>query len=122
MKMNEQLNQALVELIYSALDAKNFLVAELPEVIRQLLLWKLSVSLIITLTGIGCFVTAYLVITWANKNWDKICKAGCEPAPTIISLVLTLVGGYFIFHLDWLKIWLAPKVYLIEYMASLASK
>ena len=36
-----------------------------------------------------------------------------------ITFVVTQVNGWDLVNLTWLKIWIAPKIYLLEYLAGL---
>lgn len=124
--MNEQLQQALTDILNSALQAKNFLVSEIPDVIHQLLIYKATFSAI---SMAGFFLLA-AAIFWINKKQFNFYSKKHEenefeffdhPELMVnlfqIFLALPLVA---LWSLDWLMIWLAPKVYLIEYAASLA--
>jgi len=123
--MNEQLQAALLSILNSTISAatvaKDFLLAEIPEVIRQLLIWKAVESGI--WFGLGVVLTALsvFVLTKAVKFW----KAGYEKmdAAMFCSVATVLSGGcgicFTFTNLTWLKILIAPKLYLIEYAASL---
>lgn len=127
--MNDQLQQALAEIIgkaSSGIDAgTQFLSAQLPEVIQQLLMWKAVMS------GLTCLFAMVVLIfsawpikrfyLWVRRLADDdefydhpetmFAGAGC--------IVLLLIGVCNI-SLTWLQILIAPKIYLIEYAASLA--
>lgn len=123
--MNEQLQTALAEMLGKAnagIDAgATFLQAQLPDVIQQLLVWKAVVSGLLCLLSVVALIGITVAIIKVLRNqeyWD-----GCDMPPAV------LVAGfmsilYFIpaavWNIDWLQIWLAPKIYLIEYAASLA--
>lgn len=142
--MNEQLQEALVEVIEGATGGVqagvSFLSAELPDVIHQLLLWKMVESLVMcTLglivllvvingalkhTGAGVKIDKESDTRWGNykptlthdKDGDlSEPKAFGSTGLGLIMLVIVLCT----INITWLKIWLAPKVYLIEYAASL---
>lgn len=147
--MNEQANKILVELLQKAANgidaAVSFSQAQIPDVIHQLLVWKFSKSLIVTLLLLATvplavkFLRAMLkrepdgVFENEGFSWDK-CKPKYKPtlvwqrdgdmSPLTIIFafgvglyVITVFG--IISDLTWLKIWLAPKLYLLEYAASL---
>lgn len=124
--MNEQLQQALTDILNSSLQAKDFLVSEIPDVIHQLLIYKAAFSAI---SMVGFFLLA-AAIFWINKKQINFYSKEHEENgfeffehPDLkvnlfqIFLVIPLAA---LWSLDWLMIWLAPKVYLIEYAASLA--
>ncbi|EJX3973907.1 hypothetical protein ACE3DM_004565, partial [Salmonella enterica] len=125
--------------------AVSFSQTQLPDVVHQLLLWNMVDSLIKTLIAI---LTIPLVFRFMKKQCQrveigKICDEGYswergnpkyrqtmvwDSKGEINFLILPLSGvlimwGLFIIatvtNMVWLKIWLAPKLYLIEYAASL---
>jgi len=123
--MNEELQKALGELLSKANDgidaASGFLVAELPEVIQQLLSWHCVLSLVWAIVFVVMFITSIKLFLWGG---GEDCK-GSEME--VVVWLLTALGGVVTFFLainriiEALQIWIAPKVWLIEYAASLAS-
>lgn len=147
--MNEQANKILVELLQKAANgidaAVSFSQAQIPEVVHQLLVWNLVHSLIMTLIAIS---TIPLIFWFVKRQCQKveIGKFGNEGyswdrgnpkySPTMVwdskgELSLLIVPGAAVLcfwglwviavvtKMTWLKIWLAPKLYLLEYAASL---
>lgn len=147
--MQEEANKILVDLLKKASDgidsAIAFSHAQIPDVVHQLLVWNMVDSLIKTLIAIS---TIPLVIWFMKKQCKKveIGKLDNEGRswdngqpkykPTMIwesdgrlsGFVLPLVAVFILWfsfiisvvaNMTWLKIWLAPKLYLIEYAASL---
>lgn len=121
------LDQALSEVLQKAVtgveQGVDFLSAQLPDVVHQLLMWKMAESIVYNLLAVG--VTLFTIWCWGKFN-AAIKEDGfnedagppiliCGGAITIITAVFVMLA----LNLDWLKIWLAPKVYLIEYAASL---
>ena len=142
MSMNEQLQQSLSQILDQAVSGVQAGVslfnAELPDVIHQLLMWKMVESLVMCIVGITLTsVMTYILIKYSGvgakiKDSDSRWKthhitlthdeegdiAPWIPA-TIAAPMLAALGFLSLVNIDWLKIWLAPKVYLIEYAASL---
>lgn len=144
--MNEQLQLALTATlgkVTSGVEAGvNFLSSEIPEVIQQLLLWKLLEASLLSTICIVLLIVVVLSIKYCgvgerinpNNRYPGVgnCKTTLthdddgDPHPGIIAigaiwgvavpiLVITtieLIGRA-------LQIWLAPKIYLIEYATSL---
>ncbi|HBL4693587.1 hypothetical protein INP82_22585 [Citrobacter sedlakii] len=123
--MNEQANKILADLLQKASNgidaAVSFSQAQVPDVIHQLLVWNAVSSLmfqaIAILTVMGFLLTV-------KKAWEI--AEGCSGADFFafwyivcgaLASIIMFVG--FWFNFDWLKIWLAPKLYLIEYAATL---
>lgn len=143
--MNEELQNALADLIAKSIsvagDALAFTQEQLPEVVQQLLLWKMVFSAIWFGFGLLLIIAPPLIFyiyggvgrpinpeaesyyrnhrrtlshdEHGNPNPETI-------APAIVVMLILLVLGMCAIDFDWLKILLAPKVYLIEYAASLA--
>lgn len=147
--MNEQANKILVELLQKANDgidaAVSFSHAQIPDVVHQLLVWNftkslvLTVFVILTLPVVVVFARAMLkrqqdgIFDNEGYSWDK---GNPKYKPTLVwqrdgdlspltMIFAGLIGIYAVISLGviadmtWLKIWLAPKLYLIEYAASL---
>jgi hypothetical protein len=113
-KLMETADKALVELLDVFIKTKDFAIEQAPDVVQQLLVWKFTISLlcfVITLATPALFlaVTHYL----AKKNNDS---SFYLPNMSLVLLIIPVSNGHII---DWLQIWLAPKVWLIEYAASL---
>ncbi|ELY2536613.1 hypothetical protein SMB94_004005 [Cronobacter sakazakii] len=147
--MNEQANKILVDLLQKASNgidaAVSFSQAQIPDVIHQLLVWNMVHSLIMTLIAISTIPLVFLFVKrqcrkvevgkFGNEgySWDK---GNPKYSPTMVwdskgELSLLIAPGAAVLFfwvlwvivvvtkMTWLKIWLAPKLYLIEYAASL---
>lgn len=147
--MNEQANKVLAELLQKAssgIDAAvSFSQAQIPDVIHQLLVWNFihsliwtvialaSIPLVVWFVRIQCKKQEIGTIGREGYSWEKgnpryattlIWDYKGELNLTIIPFSAVLFGwALFVFSTianpTWLKIWLAPKLYLIEYAASL---
>jgi len=127
--MSEELQKALSELLGKANDgidsASGFLVAELPDVIHQLLMWHGVYSFITCLLSIITLIVTYKVsINIANKTFNAEGESFINyphvifPIAIISAIVVPVSLSYI--NIEWLQIWIAPKVWLIEYAAKLA--
>ncbi|HEY2454127.1 MAG TPA: hypothetical protein VGI71_16170 [Scandinavium sp.] len=119
--MNDQANKILVELLKKATDgidaAVSFSKAQIPDVVHQLLVWNAVSSLLIQvmlLAGITACVFS-MVYAWKHANDVDFCMAITLILGFVTAVQILILFQYF----DWLKIWLAPKLYLLEYAASL---
>lgn len=140
--MNEQMQSALVEIIQKAssgIDASvNFLSEEIPDVIGQLLLWNITASSVgVVISAIIMGVSASVIVWMVNlysigrdtgkPNWvhdgEKHYPLRTTVTPVLIVLfvALSVSSIAFVWNLmEVLKILIAPKIWLIEYAASLA--
>lgn len=112
--MNELTNLALNELVTSFVTVKDFTVEQVPLVLKELLRWKFAVSLIgfiaCLLAPVGVFLISHKVTILAQAKDFYALNA--------LSLFI-LIPLFECDTMDWLQIWLAPRVYLIEYAAEL---
>lgn len=120
--MNDDLQKALAEILNKTTQGAEagvgFLQRELPDVVQQLLVWhgvKSAVFFVIllSLSLISAWATKR-VWTWAREEDEGDEAATLFPAGAAVVLCVSAFG-----NLDWLQILLAPKLYLIEYAASL---
>lgn len=138
--MNEQLQQSLVKIITQAtesIDASvSFLNGQLPDVIGQLLQWKLLSASLTVMLSLGVVIASCLVIKRLMRKPDQY-KSNFfwwwhgsrheVELSFVISVCLVLVASVmavinFIISLyEMLQIMIAPKIYLIEYASSLVS-
>ena len=118
-------NEVLLNMIDTVTTAKDFLVTEIPEVVIQLLLWHGVESFLVFFFGV-LLVVANLFCIKVWKNIFNYCLEESEPHGSPLLLVPIVIVGLMsipIFHtitnITWLKIWIAPKLYLLEYTADL---
>ena len=136
--MNEQLQAQFVQIIQSvsesAASAKNFVLAELPDVAQQVINWYLFKSVFENSIALICIIFAiYLLIklfqvpvtkSKANK-FQLFCYEFTrdgeikELMPTVLipvaAIIICIVISIYNFNLDCFKILIAPKLWLIEY-------
>jgi hypothetical protein len=147
--MNDQANKVLLELLKKASNgidaAVSFSQAQIPDVIHQLLLWKFTKSLIVMLIVMATIPLAAKIIRMMLKrepdgfigdegsSWEKgkprfkptlVWEKNGELSPLSIIFgaaicLYALVIFITVMDMTWLKIWLAPKLYLMEYAADL---
>lgn len=59
----------------------------------------------------------------STTSWEydsAVGYGGAIPSVLVLVSILSCILGVCLLSLEWLQIWLAPKVYLIEYAAGLA--
>jgi len=127
--MNTELDIKLLEILNNTTKAigngVDFLSAEIPDVIYQLLLWYGIYNLILNIIAIIGFYVQYRVSKWWVVEVEL--KALEDSDFRWIGTVFGIgIGGFVLLiiwthllNLTWLKIWIAPKIWLIEYTASL---
>ena len=135
--MNEQTQAVITEILTKALKAveqgAEFLAGELPEVVEQLLIWHFVSSILTAISGVillGSII--YFIrkqVAWWNQDVDCEYGGGKEKrylsssAPLIgfnILLIFPIIHSLsYIGDTAWLKIWVAPKLFLLEYAASI---
>lgn len=130
--MNEQLQSAIASLISKAIEATEkgaeFLSAEIPDVVNQLLMWHLVMN---ATMFIGALILAGIFITldykvfkyvWSKDHneydWEPNFYGGYLGLGSLIR-IFVFIPVSISFNLTWLQIWIAPKIFLIEYAAKL---
>jgi hypothetical protein len=127
--VNDKLQNALADTLTKTTnalgDATDFLKAQLPDVIRQLLVWKAIeaaiwcfIPLIVFLYILHKLKKAYNASTWNHRDGPTNRAAWV----TMFYSILTFIAGATVVdcsNLTWLQIWVAPKIYLIEYVKTL---
>lgn len=141
--MNDQAKKILIDLLQKASDGINsavsFSKAQIPDVVHQLLVWNFVESMIYFLSS---GLTSLWLILFAVKAlrkradpsnegryiptiaWDEYGQGNFDDGQAlIVALFYLMLLGFFIAtcvtSLDWLQIWLAPKLYIIQYAAQL---
>ena len=127
------LDQALADILLQASEsmgkATEFALAEMPDIVQQALLWYGVYNLIICVAGIITGIIYYLCLRTVLRDFENqgttIGKLHCytEGIYFIPVGVAATVASFTILmetiNLVWLKIWIAPKVWMIEYAASM---
>lgn len=137
MEINNTLQEAVTSLINHSLQAfekgASFLQEEIPQVVQQLLLWEAIQSFLAFISGliILCLLIYfnYRQYKFWNKDVDNVYNGGklkmIQTDVGVFSLFNLLqtiplfIVGELITNITWLKIWIAPKLFLIEYAAKL---
>lgn len=138
--MNEQLQVELTKIVTNINNgtdsAWEFISAQTPDVVRQLLLWHGIKSLIAFCLAIVFMIAGFIITARLFKYSRKLSVKSKERyknskydlynptpffvmwfVPLIICIFATLLAIFE--NLTWLKIWLAPKIWLLEYIISM---
>jgi hypothetical protein len=124
--------EALARFINGTLDAADkvgqFAMTELPQFITEALHWYFAYNLILFVAG----VAAAIVLLVVDYKLFKVAKKFSDEQEDLFAVGFvwglmgtivrigawaTIVGNTF--NLQWLKIWIAPKLWLIEFAARL---
>lgn len=126
--MNETLQKAVALMIEKAVagvdTATSFLTAEVPDVIHQLVLWHMAKNAAIVITCLF-ILSAFAWALLKMYRWEKKKEYRGDLPVTEALGVFGGTGSVFsLFHLfdssiTLLKLWIAPKVWLLEYAGSL---
>lgn len=140
--MNEQLQVELTKIVTKintgAGTAWDFLKDQTPDVVQQLLLWHgiksfIAFCLSILFITVGFIVTARLfkyskkLSAKSKERCKKSSYSYYDPTPFFAMWLVPLGVCIFVTplavfeNLAWLQIWVAPKVWILEYIKNLAS-
>lgn len=108
-----------------ASKAIDFASAQIPDVVHQLLMWKLAESafyIVVAFCLIGLFFYIFSKIKVAVA--EERDKFALYAYTTVFGGATIIISGGLLINniLDAMKILIAPKLYLIEYAATLISK
>jgi hypothetical protein len=125
--MNEELQNAITSLISGVLSsadkAGDFLAGELPVYLAQLITWYGVYNFILFITGLVLFIVPAIVDYKIGKRmlglWSDDDFWSCYVIAGSIVRLFVYSFPFVFMNLTWLKIWIAPKVWLLEYMATL---
>lgn len=126
--MNEQLQAAMVDILGSvtatAKEGVAFLQGELPDVVHQLLVFKLWENVFETVFFIAVSIALVVLTKWTWKkfkdSYDDFIPCMLTGA-TVIFILISTVATYMGVR-NIILINAAPKIYLIEYAAHLMGK
>lgn len=128
--MDKQLQQAVAALIEKSLKAfesgADFMAAQLPDVVQQLLMWHMALSA----TKAAAAVLLFVVLVIATRRGYKAAETYKRYGDAWLAFILCGTLGWTIWaiavgalwNLTWLQIWVAPKIFLIEYAARMVTK
>ena len=91
---------------------------QMPDLINQVLAWNFIISLLGCLFGLICFI----LMVWVCKKWLFTTEWLNETnAGSGVAGLFLITISLFIFILNhtWIKILVAPKLFLIEYISNL---
>jgi hypothetical protein len=125
--MNEELQSAITSLISGVLSsadkAGDFLAGELPVYLSQLITWYGVYNFILFIIGLVLFIVLAIVDYKIGKRmlgvWDGYDFFSCYLIAGSVARLVVYFTPLVLMNLTWLKIWIAPKVWLLEYMATL---
>lgn len=142
--MNEQLQQALVTIITKATEgveaSVSFLSSEVPDVVSQLIIWKIAsnsmtVAFCLGLFLLGCWVFKKTFVHpqcegffWEKKHQPRYYEGEDQYEITVPAVLIVFVSAiiciilFFTFlgsTYELLQLIIAPKIYLIEYASNL---
>ncbi len=136
--MNEQLQEAVASLMDKSIVAMEagagFLSEEIPEVINQLLLWHMVSSLFQSILAILILISIGFILKHQIKYWFEDIEVEKHSRTIKIKrfdegygllallnlfLLIPVIHAIVIVNFTWLQIWIAPKIFLIEYAAKL---
>lgn len=137
--MNEELQKAIALLMDKTIQgvgtSLDFLSDEIPDYIQQLLLWYgvksallflLGVVMLVLIIKLERFTYLLLVEHHTDTRYEEV-KVDMKEVYfmylfpfSIIRLPLYMFNGSLLCNTDWLYIYVAPKVWLVEYAMNLA--
>lgn len=126
MKYEELLGKFLQTTLDTADKVGEFAVAQLPDLVQQALNWYFAYGLIQFVAGIALAIFAIIadvkLLKWVTKDGNGDMVFGVWGVLGMIPRVPTWVAVFNLVNFQWLKIWIAPKLWLIEFATKLVTK
>jgi len=130
--MNEETvnlaNDALKSLIESATQTKDFVIDQAPDIINQLLYWKFFENLILGIIPLVLVLISLMIVLICSRDFVKNMYEDDISLKSVIFIISTVIGvggligfitGGFSSLMTALQIYIAPKIFLVEYAAEL---
>ena len=123
-ELEQKANQVLLDILNQYDPLKEFVIEQTPMVVQELLVYNFWVSLL------ACLVLPMMALAWwtlskasgfyrVQESFGNI-RVGQWITLTISVVLLVIFTPLVVVNnLDWLQIWLAPKLYLLEYARGL---
>lgn len=140
MEISKELAQEILKILKTTEtavgQATNFATQQIPDIISQLVHWKIAVAVAGIVLGI--FLTSFILFFWkyispkikkASDKFEQNRKDYMEPNGYCLALILgwcssccTIIAGLITLSVNTynlLQLIFAPKIYLIEYLTTL---
>lgn len=120
-KTDDVVAQILQKAIDAATSTGDFIAGQIPDLVKQLLLFSEVESGLLTLFGFSLILFSVFLV---YKIW-KLVKEDGDYFPLMLILTMISIIGCIVFFsniCDFIKIWLAPKLWLLEYTVHLVHK
>lgn len=119
--MKDTLNQALQEILDTLIATKDFVIEQAPDVVQQLLMWNTTACSIGTVVGLILLSVGFMMYYHNDKLFKENNKNNWDENLSAFWLILSVIG--FIISMSFgftlLKILIAPKLYVIEYIINM---
>ena len=113
--MSETTNNALIEILDTVKKGVDFSIEQLPDIVKQLLYYNTAVY-----SAWFIFSIIGLILTYKLHKHGKVYEYNVGPYHMMVGFIgITSIIVFIANIFNLLKITLAPKVWLIEYTATL---
>ena len=109
-------------------QAHNFAMEQAPDLARQIVTWGIAQGLLYISLDLAWFIVGVMLLIWAHRNipakWREGNDFPFEFFPGVVGILIMIISSGSMFTNAWiaLQAYVAPKVYLIEYLTKLAHK
>lgn len=119
----ELLTKAIHALVNTIVESKEFVIAQMPDILQQILIYKQIQAIVIM---ISTFITIYLsykaVFRWSSQTPDddgawaisKILCAGAGLVGSVVSFIFIIEAIQAL-----LQIWFSPKIVILKELSKL---
>lgn len=133
MAIESQQAERELKIIADSLEqGKDFVLTQAPDVVQQLIAWKRAETAICIVLGLAMIAGCVLIIRGLRRSYREAVSAGRQEDLTFMlpavlfgacAIVLAVLGCAVIASnvAMCLQVWLAPKVFILEYLGRIAT-
>ena len=120
-KDEDNINAFLSELSTVLKDTKSFVLAQAPDIIKQIVSLEIVNSIFWVCVPLCFIISSVLLVIWSMYNITSVFNcSGASPIYIFATIVILISLINFLDNVERLiKISVAPKIYLIEYLKNL---
>jgi len=110
------------ELLVMVKQTKSFVLEQAPDVLQQLVKWKIAESMFTILCGFLLLAGAWRAYKYCKSRISNVCDESAFPVG-LLGAGCMMIGCGTIYHNvhSLLQLYMAPKVFLIEYLSRLVT-
>lgn len=122
-KLLEQVGEIAEMTKEGLMKAVEIIQEQCPLLVEEILAWHFTISLLNFMVGPAILIVYFIFIKKMVAGNNRSYEKGADDwgflwiIPIVMTPIISIVG--MLNHLAWLKIWIAPRLFLMEYISKL---